>query len=178
MADDSMISTPTSDIHDDTFDTEGHSVLAHESHIQNSTTDKPSSFPANTSAHLNALHPREVSPPRSQETTPAIRSSLNGNDHDNSVSVLDRDEDEDEGIAMGDDEDVPSSGLVTPGTGGNDAGEQDRLRRRRVGERDDGPGAGWKNKKAQEEMARAWEFVVDRDWNVRQYGDPLGHKAR
>lgn len=85
---------------------------------------------------------------------------------------------------MGDDEYLASSGIVTPGggggggEGGNVAGGHDRSRRRRAGERDDGPGAGWRNKKAQEEMARAWEFVVDRDWSVRQYGDPLGHKVR
>ena len=35
----------------------------------------------------------------------------------------------------------------------------------------DQPGMGWKNKKAQEEMQRAWEFVVDRDFSAKEYGD-------
>jgi len=38
-------------------------------------------------------------------------------------------------------------------------------------ERDDRPGWGWKNKKAQEEMQRAWDNVVDRDFTLKEYGD-------
>jgi hypothetical protein len=37
----------------------------------------------------------------------------------------------------------------------------------------DQPGMGWKNKKAQEEMQRAWEFVVDRDFTLREFGDVI-----
>lgn len=35
----------------------------------------------------------------------------------------------------------------------------------------DKPGAGYKNKKAQEESQRAWEHIVDRDFSPREYGD-------
>ena len=44
----------------------------------------------------------------------------------------------------------------------------------------DQPGAGWKNKKAQEEMQRAWEFVVDRDFSLKEFGDVvlLGKQQR
>lgn len=36
---------------------------------------------------------------------------------------------------------------------------------------DDKPGASYKNKKAQEEMQRAWEYIVDKDFSLREYGD-------
>ena len=36
---------------------------------------------------------------------------------------------------------------------------------------EDVPGAGWKSKKAQEEMQRAWEYVVDRDFSLKEFGD-------
>ena len=35
----------------------------------------------------------------------------------------------------------------------------------------DQPGMGWKNKKAQEEMNRSWEFVVDKDFSLKEFGD-------
>jgi len=40
-------------------------------------------------------------------------------------------------------------------------------------ERDERPGHGWKNKKAQEEMQRAWENVVDRDFSLKEFGDVI-----
>lgn len=43
--------------------------------------------------------------------------------------------------------------------------------------RDDGgkyiPGAAWKNKRAQEDFQRAMEGVVDRDFSLKEFGDPL-----
>jgi hypothetical protein len=35
----------------------------------------------------------------------------------------------------------------------------------------DQPGQGWKNKKAQEEMQRSWDSVVDKDLNLKEFGD-------
>ncbi|RMD40373.1 hypothetical protein DV735_g4738, partial [Chaetothyriales sp. CBS 134920] len=44
----------------------------------------------------------------------------------------------------------------------------------------DMPGAGWKNKKAQEEKHRALEWVVDRDFSLEPFGDVvlLGKQQR
>ena len=38
---------------------------------------------------------------------------------------------------------------------------------------DNKPGSGWKSKRAQDEYHRAMESVVDRDFNVRDFGDVL-----
>ncbi len=38
---------------------------------------------------------------------------------------------------------------------------------------EDKPGAGWKSKKAQEEMHRAWDYVVDKDFNLKEFGDVI-----
>ncbi|EXJ85272.1 hypothetical protein A1O3_05947 [Capronia epimyces CBS 606.96] len=38
-------------------------------------------------------------------------------------------------------------------------------------ERDERPGWGWKSKKAQDEMQRAWDNIVDRDFSLKEYGD-------
>lgn len=35
------------------------------------------------------------------------------------------------------------------------------------------PGQGWKNKKAQEEMQRSWDNVVDKDLNLKEFGDVI-----
>ena len=49
----------------------------------------------------------------------------------------------------------------------------------RVGQDDKNkPGAGWKNKKAQEDMQRSWDYIVDKDFDIKQYGDPLAGKQR
>lgn len=55
-----------------------------------------------------------------------------------------------------------------------EAGEpspEDRLKR------DDGgkyiPGAEWNNKRAQEDFHRAMENVVDKDFSLKEFGDPL-----
>ncbi len=37
----------------------------------------------------------------------------------------------------------------------------------------DQPGMGWKNKKAQEEMQRSWEYIVDRDFSLKEFGDVM-----
>ncbi|OJD25448.1 hypothetical protein ACJ73_03180 [Blastomyces percursus] len=35
------------------------------------------------------------------------------------------------------------------------------------------PGSSWKNKKAEEEYQRVLEMVVDRDFNLKEFGDPF-----
>lgn len=73
---------------------------------------------------------------------------------------------DDDGDFMTDDDEAIDMKGESGRVGGAGAGKMDK----------DRPGAGWKNKKAQEEMARAWENVVDRDFDVKAYGDPLAHK--
>jgi len=38
----------------------------------------------------------------------------------------------------------------------------------------DEPGAAWKNKKAQEDFQRAYADVVDKDFSLKDFGDPFG----
>ena len=38
------------------------------------------------------------------------------------------------------------------------------------------PGQGWKNKKAQDDMQRSWEAIVDRDYDSSVFGDVLNPK--
>lgn len=40
------------------------------------------------------------------------------------------------------------------------------------------PGSGWRNKRAEEEMQRAWENVVDRDFSLKEYGDVMAFQGR
>lgn len=57
----------------------------------------------------------------------------------------------------------------------NEMTEDEAIGMRDVDEQDEKnrPGYGWKNKKAQEDMQRAWDHIVDKDFDIRQYGDPL-----
>ncbi|KAL2005827.1 hypothetical protein VTN00DRAFT_10320 [Thermoascus crustaceus] len=38
------------------------------------------------------------------------------------------------------------------------------------------PGASWMNKRAEEEYQRAMEYVVDRDFSLREFGDPFDER--
>ena len=62
-----------------------------------------------------------------------------------------------------------------PTTNGNYAADDMTMSGAEVVEQkqEDVPGAGWKSKKAQEEMQRAWEHVVDRDFSLREFGDVM-----
>lgn len=150
--DDSMLSTPSSH-QDDTYDDD--------SLFPEPTTDtshNPSYVAAQTplNDHLNAAAPGELSPPRSQ-SIPTNPGQTNGFGTMKSNTLV-----EDDGDFISDDDEAIDMKGETSRAGGKD--DKDR------------PGAGWKNKKAQEEMARAWENVVDRDFDVKVYGDPLAHK--
>ena len=150
--DDSMLSTPSSH-QDDTYDDDNLFPDA-----TNNATSSTSYVAAQTpqNDHLNAAAPGELSPPRSQSIStgqangfaPATKGATLGEDDGDFIS------DDDEAIDM----------KGEPSRTGKD--DKDR------------PGAGWKNKKAQEEMARAWENVVDRDFDIKAYGDPLAHKSQ
>ncbi|EFR03763.1 hypothetical protein MGYG_06762 [Nannizzia gypsea CBS 118893] len=39
------------------------------------------------------------------------------------------------------------------------------------------PGASWMNKKVEEEAKRALEFVVDKEFNLREFGDPFDDRS-
>lgn len=93
--------------------------------------------------HLNAAFPGELSPPRSNTHA---QSQANG---------------------------------FAPATGGAEETSDDdeavdvKGERSRAADEKSKPGAGWKNKKVQEDMQRSWEFIVDKDFDVRQFGDVL-----
>jgi hypothetical protein len=93
---------------------------------------------------LNAAALGELSPPRSQGEHTVAAAAANGESL----------------FSMG-----QQNGHVTTGKGKEQA----------MTEVIGGPGqwqpGEWKSKKSQEEMARAWESVVDRDWDPRQFGD-------
>lgn len=38
------------------------------------------------------------------------------------------------------------------------------------------PGQGWKSKTAQEEMQRAWDNVVDKEFSLKEFGDVMAHR--
>lgn len=114
--------------------------------------------PAND--HLNAAAPGELSPPRSQPrsdervpqaipngagqqaNTSVTRSAAKAATMDSALASEARTDD--------------TASLAAAGA---------------LGEREERPGWGWKNKKAQEEIQRAWESVVDRDFSLKEYGD-------
>ncbi|KKY27024.1 hypothetical protein UCRPC4_g01319 [Phaeomoniella chlamydospora] len=103
--------------------------------------------------HLNAQAPGELSPPRSGDAQPSrlIAQSIT----DPSADMID--------------EDIEDAQYDSPVEGGL------RDRRTANGEGEGGyiPGSGWNNKKAQDEFHRALENVVDQDFSVAEFGDPL-----
>lgn len=153
--DDSMLSTPSSTANDDTYDEE--TLFPSEGTATTSQTI-PAQTPQND--HLNAAAPGELSPPRS---TTQSQSQTNGFlSAPLAVDSNDISED-DEAIDM-------------KGEGAGDAVVGPRGAA--VGGEKNKPGAGWKNKKAQEDMQRSWDFIVDRDFDARQFGDVLAGKGK
>lgn len=145
--DDSMLSTPSSDGNDDTYDEDN--LFPETSGTNNSYI--PAQVPQND--HLNAAAPGELSPPRSSTNTQS-QSQTNGF---SSAPLA-----EDSNDISEDDEAIDMKSERLRGVGG----EQSK------------PGAGWKNKKTQEEMQRSWDNIVDRDFDIRQFGDPLAGKQK
>lgn len=112
--------------------------------------------PAND--HLNAAAPGELSPPRSQphsdDSVP--QTALNGTGQQANTSATRNHSRAHPGSAVL--EEQKDETAAAPSAN-------------QVVERDDRPGWGWRNKKAQEEMQRAWDNIVDRDFSLKEYGD-------
>ena len=114
------------------------------------TTGAPQTPPRND---LNAAAPGELSPPRSQTDAAPATGATNGN------------------VSAAATNGTTESFAVDASAAGSFLGQ---------GKQDgNGPGE-WRSKKSQDEMARAWEFVVDREFSLREFGDVvmLGRKAR
>jgi len=120
---------------------------------QSTTT---SGAPAND--HLNASAPGELSPPRSQ--------GQSQEDHHQAMSIPNG---------------ANTSSRVTRSAAAHQAAQYETgqmednpaMMGGAEGQRDETPGWAWKNKKAQEEMQRAWDNVVDRDFSLKEYGDVM-----
>merc|ERR1712000_457895 len=115
--------------------------------------------------HLNAAAPGELSPPRSQgnASADAVTGALNGN---GPVSA---------GGANGAQEPGNMSSFTDSGNAGLSFAQQGyggEYNGTNKNEKGPQPGE-WKTKKAQDEMVRAWEFVVDREWSAQEYGDVI-----
>ncbi len=93
--------------------------------------------------HLNAAAPGELSPPRSGANE-TRPSYTNGTYADNGNVA---------GASA-----AASSAAVLPA-------EKNTV--------NDQPGMGWKNKKAQEEMQRSWDYIVDKDFSLKEFGDVI-----
>lgn len=136
------------------------------------TNNAPQTPPRND--HLNATAPGELSPPRSQGDIigTANTSAAVTNGHATPAGQ----------VLQENNLSNNNGGIENSKTGGGDA----------AGGAANGIGTGnasgggtwqpgeWKGKKSQEEAARAWDFVVDREWSAAQYGDVIerGKRAR
>ncbi|KAJ9607001.1 hypothetical protein H2200_009012 [Cladophialophora chaetospira] len=114
--------------------------------------------PAND--HLNAAAPGELSPPRSQlpsatvpESTRPVEPMANGTATRSSARLA-KDSSKTGGTSgAGDTAAFPSL-----------ASDKDTANQ---------PGGAWKNKKAQEEMQRAWDNIIDKDFSLKEFGDVM-----
>ena len=153
--DSSMLSTPSShDGADDTLDEE--QLFTGMNQSSNPTLNTPGyvnpQIPQND--HLNAAVSGELSPPRSQSLSTG--EGGNGANGFNAVAQ--------EQVAADEDESTEDEGIDVKGS---------RSQQQQQDEDKNKPGAGWKNKKSQEEMQRTWEYVIDKDFDMRSFGDPL-----
>jgi hypothetical protein len=124
---------------------------------ETSTLSNGPQTPAND--HLNAAAPGELSPPRSQQSPseePPTSTFAQTSNMANGTATR-------SSGRFGDQQDRHETSAFGHGGGGT-ATDKER-------ENADAPGYGWKNKKAQEEMSRAWEYVVDQDFSVKEFGD-------
>jgi hypothetical protein len=104
--------------------------------------------------HLNATAPGELSPPQSQSTS--------------------------QPVATGTEHTIGSGGIGDEGidaysnvNGIDGAGEMEEQQNGKTYV----PGAGWKTRKAQEDYQRAEQILVDRDFNLREFGDLFDDRA-
>ncbi|KIW67158.1 hypothetical protein PV04_06430 [Phialophora macrospora] len=117
--------------------------------------------PAND--HLNAAAPGELSPPRSQPSQADHTAAPLPNPTNTSGPMAN-------GTAT-----RSSARLAKPQSTSRGAGDAAALSALAGSEKDGAnlPGGGWKNKKAQEDMHRAWDNIVDRDFSLKEYGDVM-----
>lgn len=121
------------------------------------TSNNRPQTPAND--HLNAAAPGELSPPRSQPQPEGtsqqhtLQSIPNGGHVAANTSA------------------TRSSARVAAIDAKFEAQREDPNAAPSLEERDERSGWGWRNRKAQEEMQRAWDSVVDRDFSLKEFGD-------
>lgn len=151
----STSSTPSAlhDIHDADAD-EGFEDSPYTEHM-NPATHRPHT-PAND--HLNAAIQGELSPPTSQSHTDDMTSNYpeSGTAQDTMAN----------GTAT-----RSSARLANTQSRPMGEGDTSAAFNSTGGEGADQPGWGWKNKKAQEEMQRAWDNIIDRDFSLKEFGD-------
>lgn len=131
-------------------------------------SNHPQTPPAND--HLNAAAPGELSPPRSQPrpqsdeggqqpTRGAGTGSIPNGGHGPAIANI-----------------AATRSAARP-TATTTTEQREELETNAVeqlltgNDREERPGWGWKSKKAQEEMQRAWDNITDRDFSLKEYGD-------
>jgi hypothetical protein len=127
-----------------------------------SNNNGPQTPPRND--HLNAAAPGELSPPRSQGNDTAA--TTNGNV---SVSATSNGN-----PAVGDMQEPMSNAAAASGVNnnGNSSTGNNGYSNGNNASNTWQPGE-WRNKKNAEETARAWDYVVEPNWNANQYGDVM-----
>ena len=106
--------------------------------------------------HLNAQAPGELSPPRSGDAE-AYRGTIPQQQPNDEEDMMDQDS------TTAWQAQHPNGGQVVSGAGPAEVGATTEYV----------PGSGWNNKKAQDEYHRAMENIVDQDFSLQEFGDPL-----
>ncbi|OJD15581.1 hypothetical protein AJ78_04171 [Emergomyces pasteurianus Ep9510] len=131
------------------LDLEGDSEMLSSS--ESSQISEPQTPTAGPAADETANFPSsELSPPGSQDATGADTTKLEYGDAQSEYAVLTSSHVGGDGARGTDFRDHPSSGISRAE-----------------------PGSSWNNKKAEEEYQRALEMVVDRDFSLKEFGDPF-----
>ncbi|OAX79733.1 hypothetical protein ACJ72_05944 [Emergomyces africanus] len=118
---------------------------------ESSQNSEPQTPTANRAAVETANFPSsELSPPGSQDATGADTTKMEYGDTQTEYAVS------------------TSSHVGSDGASGSDGRDQASSAISRAE-----PGSSWNNKKAEEEYQRALEIVVDRDFSLKEFGDPF-----
>lgn len=119
--------------------------------------------PAND--HLNAAAPGELSPPRSQAENHIPSSILSASNNTPAGAMAN-------GTATRSSARLAKDSSKAGGTAGagDTAGFLSLANEKELAGQ---PGGAWKNKKAQEEMNRAWDNIVDKDFSLKEFGDVM-----
>lgn len=137
---------------------------------------RPRTPPAND--HLNAAAPGELSPPRSQtrdseDTSTSHSVTLLNGAHSTGANANISATRSSARIAAAYAATVDANATADDPTNNSDVfpSSTTEAEAGAGAERDDRPGAGWRSKKAQDDMQRAWENIVDRDFSLAEFGD-------